>query len=194
MTPSCREEDMHEIGVIHGRFQVLHNDHLVYLLAGKARCRHLVVGVTNPDPLVTRDDAADPHRSGTAANPLTYFERYRMVRAALNEAGVTPAEFSVVPLPINVPELFRHYVPLDAVFFLTIYDRWGERKLELFESLGLTTEVLWRRVPANKGISAGEVRQRIAADRPWRHLVPPAVAELVEAFGLPARLQEILSP
>jgi len=40
---------MTERGVVHGRFQVLHNDHVKYLLAGKARCRHLVVGITNPD-------------------------------------------------------------------------------------------------------------------------------------------------
>jgi len=27
-----------DVGVIHGRFQVLHNDHLKYLLAGKEKC------------------------------------------------------------------------------------------------------------------------------------------------------------
>lgn len=42
--------EMVEQGVIHGRFHILHNDHLKYLLAGKlARC-HLIVGITNPDP------------------------------------------------------------------------------------------------------------------------------------------------
>ena len=186
---------MHENGVIHGRFQVLHNDHLAYLLAGKARCRHLVVGITNPDPSVVRDDDADPHRSGPDANPLTYFERYQMVRAALGGAGVSPAEFSVVPLPINVPDLFRYYVPMDGVFFLTICDRWGERKLALFESLGLKTEVLWRRAPADKGISATDIRQQIADGQPsWRQLVPPAVAGLIETCGIPARLRQALVP
>ena len=43
-------------GVINGRLQVLHNDHLKYLLAGKKRCDHLVVGITNPDPTLTRKD------------------------------------------------------------------------------------------------------------------------------------------
>ena len=41
-----------ETGIIHGRFQILHNDHVKYLLAGKQFCRHLVVGITNPDPTV----------------------------------------------------------------------------------------------------------------------------------------------
>ena len=131
-----------ETGVIHGRFQVLHNDHLVYLLAGMALCRHLVVGITNPDPLLTRDESSDPKRSNPAANPLTYFERYVMVRTVLEEAGIASSRFSVVPFPINMPELYRYYVPLDALFFLSIYDDWGQRKLEYFTSLGLATHVL----------------------------------------------------
>lgn len=51
------ETAMIRTGVIHGRFQLLHNDHLKYLLAGKARCEHLVVGITNPDPCLTKADA-----------------------------------------------------------------------------------------------------------------------------------------
>lgn len=41
---------MVEVGVIHGRFQVFHNDHLEYVLAGKSRCRHIVVG--NPRRII----------------------------------------------------------------------------------------------------------------------------------------------
>ena len=62
---------MTDVGVIHGRFQVLHNDHFEYLMAAKSRCRHMVVGITNPDPSLTRSDPADPQRSSPGANPLT---------------------------------------------------------------------------------------------------------------------------
>ena len=62
---------LYETVVIHGRIQVLHNDHLKYLLAGKAHCRRLVVGITNPDPFLTRNENADPKRSDPLANPLT---------------------------------------------------------------------------------------------------------------------------
>ena len=116
---------MIETGVIHGRFQVLHNDHLRYLLAGKARCRHLVVGITNPDPSLTAADEADPERHDPHANPLTYYERYVMVRDVLREAGLSEQEYLIVPFPVNRPELYRFYVPLDGTFFLTIYDDWG---------------------------------------------------------------------
>jgi nicotinamide mononucleotide adenylyltransferase len=180
-----------ETGVIHGRFQVLHNDHLVYLMAGLALCRHLVVGITNPDPFLTRDDNADRKRSSPSANPLTYFERYVTVRAVLAEAGVESSRFSVVPFPINIPELYRYYVPLDALFFLSIYDEWGKRKLELFSGLGLRTHVL-RDVPeSQKGISATDIRGRMVRDEPWQGLVPPSVALLMEKWDVPGRLKEM---
>ena len=180
---------MTKLGVIHGRFQVLHNDHLAYLLAGKARCEHLVVGITNPDPTLTGKDEADVSRSDPKANPLTYYERYRMVRAAFDGEGLRPEEYSVVPFPINFPELYKYYIPLDAVFYLTIYDEWGVKKKTMFEELGLVTEVLWQRSLSEKGISGKHVRSCIASGEPWRHMVPPAVAWLVDEFSLPGRLR-----
>lgn len=180
-----------EIGVIHGRFQVLHNDHLSYLLAGMALCRHLVVGITNPDPFLTRDETADPNRSSPTGNPLTYFERYLMVRAVLEAAGVAPSRFSVVPFPINLPDRYRYYVPLEALFFLSIYDEWGQRKLEYFRSLNLATHLL-REVPKEqKGLSSTDIRQRMARDEGWEELVPPPVARLMKEWDIPARLRSM---
>ncbi len=178
----------YETGVIHGRFQVFHRDHLRYLLAGWALCEHLVVGITNPDPTLTREHRADPQRSRAEANPLTYYERYHLVRAALAEAGVPPAAFSVVPLPINLPDLYRYYVPLDAVFLLSITDDWGRQKLATFRSLGLRTHVLWDVPSAEKGVSASEVRALMASGEPWEHLVPPAAAALLLRWGVPDRV------
>lgn len=179
-------------GVIHGRFQVLHNDHLNYLLAGKARCRHLVVGITNPDPSLTRVDPADPDRSSPSANPLTYFERYVMVREVLREAGLTLEEFSIVPFPVNLPELYGHYVPLDATFYLTVYDDWGRHKLKLFRDCGLKVEVLWNRSREGKGLSAEGIRRLMARGEPWDHLVPEATGRLMHRWGIPERLRGLL--
>lgn len=182
----------YETGVIHGRFQVLHNDHLAYLLAGKALCRHLVVGITNPDPYLTRDDESDRKRSTPQANPLTYYERYQLVRAALLGARVPLEEFSIVPFPINLPELYHHYVPLDAVFFLSIYDEWGRHKQQQFLDLQLAVHLLREVTPEEKGISAVDIRNRMAAGEPWQQLVPPAVAALLQRWDIPARLTSIV--
>ena len=83
----------YDIGVIHGRFQVLHNDHLKYLLSGKQLCRHMVVGITNPDPTLVRQETADPKRSCLTTNPLTYYERYILIRSAMQENTIRLSEF-----------------------------------------------------------------------------------------------------
>lgn len=184
-------EPLHPVGVIHGRFQVLHLDHLRYLLAAKERCDHLVVGITNPDPTLSRDEATDHGRNEPLANPLTYFERHALVRAALREAGVPWEDFSIVPLPINFPELYQYYVPKDAVYFLTIYDDWGRAKRERFKRLGLAIEVLWERPPQEKGLTGHQVRQAMASGGDWRHMTTPAVAELLERWDIPARLRDM---
>lgn len=181
---------MIDTGVAHGRFQLLHNDHMRYLRAAKAQSRRLVIGITNPDPTLTRHDTADPKRSAPESNILTYYERYRIVHTALRGEGWGPEDYDVVPLPINLPELYRYYVPLEAVFFLTIYDSWGEKKLALFQTLGLKTEILWKRTVAEKGLTSSEIRRRIVADLPWEHLVPPATARLLRELGLLDRIRD----
>jgi nicotinamide mononucleotide adenylyltransferase len=182
---------MTETGVIHGRFQVLHNDHLRYIMEGKVRCKHLVVGITNPDPTLTRDDVVNPQRSLPAANPLTYFERYTMIRSALVEAGLHLSDFSLVPFPINLPDLYKYYVPQQAVFFLTIYDQWGRRKLEQFQAMGLKTEVLWSKPSHEKGLSGTEVRRRMTSGEAWEHLVPASVHNLMKEWKIPERIRRL---
>ena len=186
--------EMIQTGAIHGRFQVLHNDHLKYLMAGMAKCRHLVVGITNPDPSLTGEESADPYRSNALANPLTYFERYKMVRTVLNDEGVPPDALSVVPFPINFPELFKYYVPLDATFFLTIYDEWGKKKLERFRTVGLSVDILWERPLSQKGISGKQIRLNMIDGKPWEDLVPEGTRRLMELWNIPARRKTLCQP
>lgn len=186
-------DQRYDEGVIHGRFQVLHNDHLKYLLAGKALCKHLIVGITNPDPSQIKDEPADPHRSALDANPLTYLERYRMVLAALTEVGYGLNDFSVVPMPISSPEHYKYYVSMGAIFFLSIYDDWGRQKKKYFESLQLNVHVIREVGPEEKGISSSEVRRRMAEGLPWEHLVPGSVVSLLNRWKIPQRLRSIQS-
>ena len=180
--------EIFNVGVIHGRFQVLHNDHLKYLLAGKKKCAHLVVGITNPDPVRTQKEHSAPGRDDPAANPLTYYERQLMVRAVFREQGIHPDTYSIVPFPVNFPDLYKYYVPLEAVFFLTIYDEWGKRKLRYFTDMGLATHVLWEVPPEKKGLSAADIRMRMLEKAPWTHLVPPAAARLLVEWKIAERL------
>ncbi|MDD2388135.1 MAG: nicotinate-nucleotide adenylyltransferase [Desulfobacterales bacterium] len=182
---------IYETGVIHGRFQVLHNDHVAYLMAGKRLCHHLVVGITNPDPVMTRMESVDPYRSSVLSNPLSYYERCVMVQSVLREIGISPEQFSVVPFPVNFPDRYQYYVPMDAVFFLSIYDDWGRRKLAYFNSLGLKTHILRQVAPEEKGLSAKGIRSRMMTGTPWEHLVPKSVSVLMKAWDIPGRLRRL---
>ena len=181
----------YDIGVIHGRFQVFHNDHLKYLLSGKQLCCHMVVGITNPDPSMVRRETADPKRSRLTSNPLTYYERYILIHSSMQENNISLREISVVPLPINRPELYKYYVPLDAVFFLSIYDGWGKKKLSYFESLGLKTHIIRKVSLKEKGISASDIRKHMINNQPWEQLLPKSVANLMKKWNIPERLKKL---
>ncbi|MFX1329502.1 MAG: adenylyltransferase/cytidyltransferase family protein [Promethearchaeota archaeon] len=182
---------IYDIGVIHGRFQILHNDHIKYLLAGKKLCKHLIVGITNPDPSLTRDSETNPHRSTLFANPLTYYERYKMVQEALLEQKLNLSDFSIVPFPINTPELIKYYVPMDVIFFLTIYDDWGRKKKQYFESLGLKIYVLWEVPLEKKGLSSSDIRRYMINEEAWEHLVPTSVKKLIKEWKIVQRLKTL---
>lgn len=183
----------HPIGFIHGRFQVVHNDHLKYLLAGKALCDHLIVGITNPNQEMTCDEKTDPARSSKNNNPLTYDEREHMIRAALLESGITTEEFSIVPFPISRPDLLAGCAPADATYYLTIYDAWGREKKQRLESLGLKTHVMWEKSPEEKGLTGKAVRTAIREGRDWKSMIPKSVAEYAEQWDLQNRFNELSS-
>jgi len=180
-----------KIGVVHGRLQPLHNDHMKYFLAGFERAEFMYVGITNPDPNLTSVDKADANRAKLMSNPCTYYERIEMLERSLVEAGANRDKFRIVPFPINFPDLLKHYTPEHATYFMTIYDPWGDRKQELMESVGLKVEVLWKRSEAEKGINATVIRDKIAKGEDWEHLVPPATAAVIREFGIDERIRGI---
>ncbi|MFX0057946.1 MAG: adenylyltransferase/cytidyltransferase family protein [Candidatus Hodarchaeota archaeon] len=188
-----KQKPIYKIGVIHGRFQILHNDHIKFLMAGKKRCEHLIVGITNPDPSLTKNHDSNPHRSTPLANPLTYYERYVMIREALLEQNLKLSEFSIVPFPINIPELLKHYVPMDEIFFLSIYDDWGRQKKSYFEDLGLKVHVLWEVPLEKKGLSGSDIREAMVNNKPWEHFLPKSVVKLVKDWNIIQRLKNIKS-
>ncbi len=164
---------MEKIGFIHGRFQLFHNDHLKYALAAKEQCEKLIVGITSPENTYLIHEVVDPHRSISAANPFSYFERYNMIRLALIEAGIKETEFDIVPFPIERPEILSNYIPLCATSFFTIYDQWGYEKLNRLKSLGYKTIVIHD--DKEKMMCSTDIRQLIIDEKEWRELVPHAV-------------------
>jgi cytidyltransferase-like protein len=58
-------------GMVQGRFQPFHCGHWQYARVALARCDHLIVGITNPDPSLIIAEASDPERHHPAANVFT---------------------------------------------------------------------------------------------------------------------------
>lgn len=186
-----REENdrMIDTGVVYGRFQVLHLKHMEYILAAKMRCQKLYIGITLPDNLYIPEDEADDYRLTKAANPMTYFERFEMIRDSVLDFGVPRMEFDIIPFPIERPEYLPGYAPADAVYFLSICDERTKKNEELFEKLGLETEVLWRREESEKGVTGAQVRQRILGSEKWSNLVPRTVYDYVISHGIDSRIK-----
>lgn len=182
---------MNKIGVIHGRFQPFHKDHLKYVLAGFEKVDFLYIGLTNPDPSHTIEDYTDLRRSQMSANPCTYYERLLMVRNSLFDKGIDIKKFCIVPFPINLNSIWKFYLPQDAIYFLTIYDDWGEKKLQMFTEYGLETHILWRKSIEEKGFTGSEIRKSISLDKPWKHFVPNATYEIIKTFKIDERIREL---
>lgn len=181
---------MVEMGFIHGRFQLFHNDHLNYALLAKERCKKLIVGITSPENATLIREEIDPHRSESAANPFTYYERYNMVKLALLEAGIKREDFEIVPYPIERPEILYNYVPLTATSFFTIYDKWGYEKLERLSSLGYDTVVLFD--DREKKMCSTDIRQRMANGIDWKDMVPNAVYKYILENNLSDKVIKLL--
>ena len=181
---------MIELGFIHGRFQLFHNDHLQYALLAKEQCKKLIVGITSPENASLIREEVDPHRSEAASNPFTYYERYNMVKFALLEAGVAREDFEIVPYPIERPEILYNYVPLTATSFFTIYDKWGYEKLHRLSELGYGTVVLFD--DREKKMCSTEIRQKIMDDVDWKDMVPNAVYEYIIANNLTDKVKMVL--
>lgn len=182
---------MKDIGVVNGRFQILNLKHMEYILAAKMRCQKLFIGLTNPDTMHTRDSVNDENRSTKAANPLTYYERYEMIRGAMREFKVPASEYDILPFPINCPEYILQYTPKDATYYMSICDEWDEEKYKILRSLDLNIEILWRKAPADKGITSSWIRSCIATDQEWAHLVPKSVYQYMTEHRLDERVKRL---
>lgn len=181
-----------DYGIIMGRFQPFHMHHLRYALAAKKRCKHLIVGITNPETFFVNENKNDLNRSLEHNNPLTYFERMIIARESLIKSGIKIDEFTIVPFPINRPEYISQYTPDESRYFLTIYDSWGEEKRKILESLSLNVIVLWRKSINEKGITASEIRENMYLNKNWEKYLVTSAAELIKSMKLDVKIKNAI--
>src|SRR5947207_1316712 len=107
-------------GSAHGRFQPFHNEHLEYVRVAKQRCEFLWIGITQFDVTVSALNPLGAHREQPVNNPLTYYERVKMITAALLAQGLKASEFGFIPFPIETPTSLPAFLPVAVPCFTTI--------------------------------------------------------------------------
>ena len=169
------------IGVVHGRFQLLHNGHLDLIVPTFENCEKVIIGICNPEPDLSAFDAANPHRSLSENNPFTFWERFEMIENALLELHFPRERFEIVPFPINFPEKIHNYVPEGATHFIDIYDEWGLKKKEDLIKAGFIVVVRKTLTLETRSKPGSEIRAMIKNnDERWREYVPNAVQKLLQ--------------
>lgn len=162
----------HKYGMIHGRFQPFHLEHLRYFRIAWDQSENVIVGITNPDPSTIRADELSQHRHLPDENPLTYIERLMMIQETLQEEGYPMERIFIVPMPIHHPDRWRYYIPKGTVMFVVVYSSWERQKAERLQREGFKVEVVDH---LNKGISGQRVRSLIRSHGEWEKLVPDPV-------------------
>lgn len=168
---------MTRLACVTGRFQPVHAQHLELFEIAARDADHLVVAVTNPDSGARHAESTSAHRHLPRSNPFTFFERARMLRAAL--AGRGPAEHAtIVPFDLTHPQTWAEYVPLHARQLVRVYGDWEREKASRLAGAGYPVTVL-DGDPATK-LSATDVRAHLHGDPAgWADLVPAAVVPLL---------------
>ena len=160
-------------GMIHGRFQPFHKGHFDYLSRAMENSEQLIVGITNPDPTMTSEHHSDSHRHLTGSNPYSYFLRMRMIQMSIlldDRLKDYYPKIIIVPFPVNKPDLWEHYIPLQGVVqIMRILEPWDREKRLKFEQAGFKVHVL----EGSRAVSGTEVRDAIrSGDNSWQDKVP----------------------
>lgn len=170
----------HETVALTGRFQPFHSDHLELAHEALRLSRRLLIGITNPDARSLRALPDNRHRHLASANPFSYLERVRMIRAALEAASVAAQRFEIVPFPLETPEACATYIPRGTPQLVRVHSQWERTKARRLQEAGYPVLLLTR---AEKRISASRIRAAIASSEPWESQVPPGVKEVLLEAG-----------
>lgn len=168
-------------GSIHGRFQPFHNAHLAYALSALGRAHRIYVGLTRVLTESSISAEAAPHRFEELENPLTYYQRARVITSALTEAGISPSKFEIGPFPIEVPKRLKEFWPMELPCFTTNVAAWNQTKISILRDEGYQVVTLDDLKLTNVAVNSGsEIRKRFrAGDQSWHDFVPTGTARRI---------------
>ena len=157
-----------------GRFQPFHLGHYSVITSIARDVDELVIGI------------GSAQKSHEPKNPFTAGERVMMIRHALKDTDITHYAIPIEDLQRNAVWV-SHITSMTPPFDL-VYSN-NPLVIRLFEEAGI--EVLQPPMYHRDGYSGREIRRRIIADEEWKHLVPPAVVDIIEDLDGVERLKQV---
>jgi len=164
-------------GVFVGRFQPFHlgHCHAVKHILGEVDELIIVIG--------------SAQHSHSLRNPFTCGERISMVKMAMDEIGVDPSRYLIVPVPdVENHALWVPSVKSTIPEFARVYSN-DPLTSRLFREAGIEVRPipLYRR----ERYSATEVRRLILEGGNWHELLPNSVAEFIEQVDGVERIRSL---
>jgi len=160
-----------------GRFQPFHLGHLEaikYVLSN------------SPEVVIVIGSAQHSH---TLENPFTAGERAVMIRLALNEAGIDPSKYYIIPvMDLDIHGIWVSHVVSLVPKFNVVYTN-----EPLTRRLFIENEFKVKSIPFFKRslCSATEIRKRMLSEVSWEELIPKSVAESIKEINGLERLRDL---
>lgn len=183
--PDCRHSRKAQvpIGMIHGRFQPFHVAHFHYLKEALARCHdRMIIGVANPDPLLTAEVNSNRDRHRSDANPFSYYDRVTMIRETILKDPLLSNRWrniTITPFPVNLPSQWKYFIPEPPLTqFMVLLNQWDHQKKKTFEEYGYSVIELSGTQISNESISKGFVAESDKVERD--NTIPCGARETVE--------------
>ena len=158
-----------------GRFQPFHKGHILVIRRMMESFPSVIIGI------------GSAQYSHTPENPFTAGERVEMAVESLRAEGI--GDFYVVPME-DINEHGRWVAHVESLVprFRAVASN-NPLTARLFHEEGY--EVLTTPLYDRKKYSGTEIRRRILAGKPWKGLVPTAVAQIIDEIGGPERIRQI---
>jgi len=166
---------MAETGLYVGRFQPFHLGHLEVVKYILEKVDRVVIAI------------GSAQYSHTLENPFTAGERLTMSKLALEETGISPERYLLLPITdLNVHKLWVAHVVSQTPAFQMVFSN-DPLTVTLFQEAGFRVEA----IPfySRQVYSATEIRKRMMSNQDWSSLVPRSVAYLIREIKGEKRLQ-----
>lgn len=169
---------------VHGRFQPFHNAHLKYVETALDQASRVYIGLTRVFDGVGPSEMVAPHRLTAHANPFSYYQRRKIIRAALEGAGLDFSRIDIGPFPIETINRLPDFWPTSKPCFTTTVDEWNDEKIALLQRSGYRVSVIKEGAWKSSSMCSGtKIREMMRlGDSRWKDFVPEGTHSLIEGM------------